>query len=53
MVSENTPKLMPIVLPIMEKQPIKKLNILLFLASFISKKEIVHIFNFPPLKYFG
>ena len=53
MVSENTSKIMLIGPPIMEKQPFKKLKILLFLLPFISKTKIVYIFNFPSLKCFG
>ena len=53
MVSENTPKIMVIGPPIMEKRPFKKLKILLFLPPFISKTKIVDIFNFPSLKCFG
>ena len=52
-VSENTPKIMVIGPPIMEKRPFKKLKILLFLPPFISKTKIVDIFNFPSLKCFG
>ena len=53
MVSENTSKTMLIGPPITEKQPFKKLKILLFLLPFTSKTKIVDIFNFPSLKCFG
>ena len=36
----------------MEKQPFKKLKIISFLASFISKIKIADIFNFVSVKYF-
>ena len=53
MISENTPKIMLIGPPVMQKQPFKKLKILLFLPPFISKAKMVDIFNFPSLKCFG
>ena len=53
LVSENTPKIISIGPPIMEKQPFKKLKILAFLASFISKTKRADIFNFSSIKYFG
>ena len=50
MVSENTPKIMSIGLPITEKRPFKKLKTLLLLVPFISKTKIVDIFSFPSVK---
>ena len=51
-VSENTPKIISIGTRITEKLPFKKLKILSFLASFISKTKTGDIFNFPSVKYF-
>ena len=53
LVSENTPKITSIGPPITEKRPFKKLKILSFLASFISKIKTVDIFDFLSFKYFG
>ena len=39
--------------PITKKRPFKKLKILSFLASFISKIKTADIFNFLSVKYFG
>ena len=51
--SENTPKISSIGLPITEKRPFKKLKILSFLVPFISKIKTADIFNFLSVKYFG
>ena len=53
LVSGNTPKIISIGLSIAQKRPFKKIKILSFLASFISKIETADIFNFPSIKYFG
>ena len=52
-VSENTPKIISIGSRITEKLPFKKLEILSFLAPFISKIKTADIFNFLSVKYFG
>ena len=52
-ISENKPKIISIGAPITKKRPFKKLKILSFLASFISKIKTAYIFNFPSVKYFG
>ena len=51
-VSDNTPKIISIGTRITEKLPFKKLEILSFLASFISKTKTGDIFNFLSVKYF-
>ena len=53
LISENTPKIISIGPPIMEKRPFKKLKILAFLVPFISKTKKADIFNFSSVKYFG
>ena len=51
-VSENTPRIISIGSAITVKRPFKKLKILFFLASFISKIKTADIFNFLSVKYF-
>ena len=50
--SENTPKITSIGLPITEKRPFKKLKILSFLVLF-SKIKTVDFFNFLSVRYFS
>ena len=49
----NTPKIISIGLSLAQKRPFKKMKILSFLASFISKIKTADIFNFLSVKYFG
>ena len=51
--SENAPKSTSIGPPITKKRPFKKLNILSFLASFISKIKSADMFNFLSVRYFS
>ena len=52
-ISDNKPKIISMGAPITKKRPFKKLEILSFLASFISKIKTADIFNFLSVKYFG
>ena len=52
MVSENTPKIISLGPPMMEKRPFKKLKIWSSLLPFVSKTKIADTFNFLLLKYF-
>ena len=51
--SESAPKTTSIGPPITKKRPFKKLNILSFLASFISKIKSADMFNFLSVRYFS
>ena len=53
LVSQNTPKIIFIGPHITKKLPFKKLEILSFLAPFISKMKTADIFDFLSVKYFG
>ena len=53
LVSESTPKIIPIGPLIKEKRLFKKLKILSILVRFISQRKIADIFNFLSVKYFG
>ena len=52
-ISDNKPKIISMGAPITKKRPFKKLEILSFLASFISKIKTADIFSFLSVKYFG
>ena len=52
-ISEKKSKIISMEAPITKKRPFKKLKILSFLESFISKIKTADIFNFLSVKYFG
>ena len=52
LICKNTPKIISIGPPIMEKQQFKKMKIVVFLAPFISKTKRAGIFSISSVKYF-